>query len=354
MPAGVVSAHYGQTQDMSEAFDPYEHWLGIAPHERPADHYRLLGLRRFEADPQVIGAGADQRMAYVRSFQTGPRGVHTQALLNELAAARRCLLHPATKASYDQMLQGMLMASEWQAPELPESAAPPVALPDATWGQFLHVDTVDIDEYGGEVQPSAWPRIAAFAFGVVLTVALGVVMWQVIQRQTPPRSIGSGQGFSTPDLDPSSARIAEPVEQASDAVLVHQEANGSVNLEATTAQLHGTNLRLAIAGTVDVISGWKTMDDWVSWRFKLVTPPPQGVFHVTVTYGARREADGGQYVIAVGEESRTCDIRGTGEALTDEFFLAVPRSGEHTLEIRPKSKPAAELMTLKSVTLSQE
>jgi hypothetical protein len=43
-------------------------------------------------------------MALVRSFQTGPRGVYTQRLLNELAAARITLLSPANKAAYDAAL----------------------------------------------------------------------------------------------------------------------------------------------------------------------------------------------------------------------------------------------------------
>ena len=55
-------------------FDPYQQWLGIAPHERPADHYRLLGLPRFETDVERIARAADERMALVRSYQTGPRG----------------------------------------------------------------------------------------------------------------------------------------------------------------------------------------------------------------------------------------------------------------------------------------
>ena len=44
-------------------------------------------------------------------------------------------------------------------------------------------------------------------------------------------------------------------------------------------------------------------------------------------------------------------IRGKGEPVTDEYYLAVPRSGEHTLTVRAKSKPSQRLMTLKSVNL---
>src|SRR5688572_24758905 len=90
---------------MPDSFDPYLNWLGIEPHERPLDHYRLLGLARFESRREVIQAAADQRMAYIRSFQAGPRVAHTQKLLNELATAKLCLLDPTGKAGYDASLQ---------------------------------------------------------------------------------------------------------------------------------------------------------------------------------------------------------------------------------------------------------
>ena len=72
----------------TEIFDPYREWLGIEPHEMPADHYRLLGLPRFEADAGKIVAAADGRMALIRSNQTGPRGAYAHTLLNEISAAK--------------------------------------------------------------------------------------------------------------------------------------------------------------------------------------------------------------------------------------------------------------------------
>ena len=56
---------------MSEQFDPYHKWLGIPPPEQPPDHYRLLGIRRSDHDPDVIENAADRRTAHVRSAQTG-------------------------------------------------------------------------------------------------------------------------------------------------------------------------------------------------------------------------------------------------------------------------------------------
>ncbi len=87
------------------AFDPYLRWLGIRDPQRPPSHYRLLGLEPFESDPEVIATAADRQMAHVRTFQTGQFGAVSQRLLNELAAARVCLLNRAKKAAYDEQLR---------------------------------------------------------------------------------------------------------------------------------------------------------------------------------------------------------------------------------------------------------
>jgi formylglycine-generating enzyme required for sulfatase activity len=93
---------------MSDAFDPYYKWLSIVPEEQPPNHYRLLGTRSFEPDRDVIANAADQRMAHVRSFQMGKYAALSQRILNEIAAARVCLLNPQKKAAYDARLQAEL------------------------------------------------------------------------------------------------------------------------------------------------------------------------------------------------------------------------------------------------------
>lgn len=90
---------------MPEAFDPYYRWLGIPPDEQPADHYRLLGIKRFETDPAVIETAADRQMVHLRTFQIGPQAELSERLLSEVAASRACLLEPAKKAVYDSQLR---------------------------------------------------------------------------------------------------------------------------------------------------------------------------------------------------------------------------------------------------------
>lgn len=99
---------------MSEAFDPYYKWLVIPPEEQPPHYYRLLGLRLFETDQEAIDAAADQRMAHVRTFQSGRYSHYSQPVLNQLAAARVCLANPEKKADYDRQLHQYLTAQQQQ------------------------------------------------------------------------------------------------------------------------------------------------------------------------------------------------------------------------------------------------
>jgi hypothetical protein len=114
---------------MPEPFDPYYTWLGIPPHEQPANHYRLLGISLFEANPEVISNAADRLMLHLRAFQGGKRSKESQQLLNEISAARVCLLSGEKKAAYDARLQeeqDLKLAAELPpgAASLPLSAAP--------------------------------------------------------------------------------------------------------------------------------------------------------------------------------------------------------------------------------------
>ena len=110
------------------AFDPYHRWLGIPSEEQPPNHYRLLGLVQYEGDLEVIENAANQRMAYLRSFQTGRRASDSQRLLNEVAAARVCLLNAEKKAAYDAGLRESAMPSAM--PPIPAGVRHPAATPE--------------------------------------------------------------------------------------------------------------------------------------------------------------------------------------------------------------------------------
>lgn len=161
---------------MDETFDAYHKWLGIPPHERPPHHYRILAIDLFESDPDVISIAADQRMAHVRTFQSGPRAALSQQILNEIAAARVCLLNPDKKAEYDLQLQIRLAAEQAKAagnpPEPPISAAPSVDL-----GLSQSAQDTSVARHLARRPRPAWQvpvglAAAAVICGAVLTLAL--------------------------------------------------------------------------------------------------------------------------------------------------------------------------------------
>ena len=91
---------------MSDSFDPYSEWLGIASGERPLHYYLLLGLKFLESDPETIGRAADAAMARLRRIRPGAQLAEWSRLLDQLKAAKLCLLDPASKAAYDRSLAG--------------------------------------------------------------------------------------------------------------------------------------------------------------------------------------------------------------------------------------------------------
>lgn len=123
---------------MAETFDPYHKWLGIPSKEQPPNHYRLLGIRPFEDDPDVIESAADQRMGHLRTLQTGKHGKLSQRLLNEVAAAKVCLLRPDKRAAYDQRLRENLLAeTERRTQTLPKVQLVEPAQETATPGEVI-------------------------------------------------------------------------------------------------------------------------------------------------------------------------------------------------------------------------
>lgn len=153
------------------AFDPYHKWLGIPPSEQPPTRYRLLGVAAFESDPDVIEAAADQRMAHVRTYQTGKHGAISQRILNDLADARLTLLNLAKKTAYD---------AELRSQALPEIAAPVIApLPFETTAPVIQ----------RTVRPRRSSRYPAIVGGALAACVLvvGVIAMMARNRDSSPQ-----------------------------------------------------------------------------------------------------------------------------------------------------------------------
>jgi len=175
---------------MTAAFDPYHRWLGIAAEEQPPHHYRLLGLKLFERDADVIESAADKQMAHVRTFQSGQHADDAQRLLNEISAARVLLLNAEKKAAYDVQLRAKiehLKKKRKQARPLP--VAEPLVRAGGSSAPASRSDAPPAYETGEPpVSTSGVPKTivyAAIASGAALLLIVGA-MALVFQPWTSP------------------------------------------------------------------------------------------------------------------------------------------------------------------------
>jgi len=183
---------------MSEAFDPYYRWLGIPPKEQPPNYYRLLGLELFEADPALIDSFALRHTSFLRNITDGPHLADAQRLLNELAAARRCLLDPQRKAAYDDDLRACLAAVGARRQE--NRAAEPQPGAKQSVGVAVGWDSVPTGSGRRPnprwLRPRGWMATGTIGIAVVLLAVLTAVL--VFSRPEPPRPARASAGAKRP------------------------------------------------------------------------------------------------------------------------------------------------------------
>jgi len=335
--------------DADAQFDPYEQWLGIAPEDQPPHHYRLLGLEAFTEDCDRIAAAADARMAELRKFQRGKHAEDSQRLLNELAAAKLCLLDEGTKTTYDAVLRGLLDAGQTPqstmlgvplpegSPDLaqvarvgpvphvpepveePSSAAGTNALPSITPASVTSsrtgaapsaVATAGEGEAVEEAEPFyARPRFPHVVIGSVATVA--VLVWV------------AGRFFG----GDSPATTSNPSGEGPDRPAAKKKANGGIRQQGDTITLPSNRGRVT--------------GERYRWSFTATEP---GIYRVMLTFAAAEAATERYYRILArdrrGRETK-CDfsIRSTGGPDTFDTqqvgFLQLTTNGRYTLRIIP-------------------
>jgi hypothetical protein len=147
---------------MSDVFDPYHKWLGIPPADQPPNLYRLLGLSLFEDDPEVIQAAAERQMAHVRKYQLGQHSQTSQKILNEIAAAKICLLKPEQRSAYDSELRGELAS---------QPTPPPIPVAEQAFSFGSHPEKSPPHPLQLALGADRWAGKALVAVGLVLVLA---------------------------------------------------------------------------------------------------------------------------------------------------------------------------------------
>lgn len=183
----------------TKAFDPYYKWLGIPPKDQPPTHYRLLGLEEFESDLDVIESAADRQMAHLRLMQIGPHAALSQQLLNEVAAARRCLLAPALKDSYDESLRAAHQAANSVATGPGVAAEAPAPLDDSPASVPPDWNAAPTMEETADDSPAARPlwREPIVIGSAVGGLAVGAAVIAVVLLSTTPQGVEEGRKIAS-------------------------------------------------------------------------------------------------------------------------------------------------------------
>jgi len=143
------------------ADDSYTQWLGIAPGQRPPDHYTLLGLPRFTHAEHAIEAAARAQLDRLDQYAIHPDREKRDAatgMMNEVASARIVLADSNRRAQYDQELAERLGIAAPQPDSSPDMAETIVGQP-AMVSSALDVGAVGADQPGSaELPDQAGPQ----------------------------------------------------------------------------------------------------------------------------------------------------------------------------------------------------
>ncbi len=180
---------------MPEPFDAYHKWLAIPPEDQPPNAYRLLGVKLFESDLDVISHAADARMAQVRTFQSGAHAALSQTLLNQLASVRGAA-HSGAKGGLRSKTGAAQTGSAVRiakAAPLVAQAAPIVATPQPAVISQTAVEDDAVSFVGEEAYSSARrkPKKSglsppALIGGAIATLlAAGVAVWAITRGENP-------------------------------------------------------------------------------------------------------------------------------------------------------------------------
>lgn len=132
-----------------------------------------------------------------------------------------------------------------------------------------------------------------------------------------------------------------------------QGKDGSVELKAADATVHGNTARYEFGGGKDNIGYWTNPKDYISWDFKVTVP---GAFNVEISYACAAWAGGSEYSVSVGNQKLASTVEYTGswtKFVTEKLgTLKVTEPGKYSLSVRSKTMPHGAVMNLKSIILA--
>jgi alpha-L-fucosidase len=133
---------------------------------------------------------------------------------------------------------------------------------------------------------------------------------------------------------------------------IYPDADGTLNLRAVDADIHGTTPKLE--GRTEMnIGSWKDANDYVSWPVHITKP---GNYYVEIVFACDYQSAGSDFVLSIGEQRVTGRVSGTGDEAKAYYTTKLPsvtieKTGTTTITLMPIKKPGAIVMNLRAVVL---
>src|SRR5204862_3709104 len=101
----------------------------------------------------------------------------------------------------------------------------------------------------------------------------------------------------------------------------------------------------------NVLGYWTNPDEWADWNFEIKTA---GMYEVEIQQGCGKGSGGAEVAVNIDDHTLTFNVQDTGhfqnmiQRLIGEVQLA---EGQHSLAVKPRTKPGAAVMDLRRVVL---
>lgn len=199
---------------MSQGFNAYREWLGIASQSDIPSYYELLGLRPLEPDTTQIEAAYQRQSARLTAQLAGGQADVAQRLLGEIAEARLTLLTPTAKRAYDTALAATIASTAPAANPPVEMPAAPAAMPAQPVAAYpaMPLAVQGQQPAAGYGYPGGYP--AAQAMNPAYPAAPAYPGWQA-QPAMPAAAAGYYPNAAYPATGPMAAAPQPAVEEPS-------------------------------------------------------------------------------------------------------------------------------------------
>lgn len=133
---------------------------------------------------------------------------------------------------------------------------------------------------------------------------------------------------------------------------VQQAADGSIELDARAATVHGVLLQYERKPQKRCLGYWANPLDWASWSFSIGQP---GTFRVELTQGCGSGHGGSEVELRLGGETLVFTVDDTGGfqnwKVRELGQVRLGKADNHTLEVRPRNKVNAAVMDIRRIRL---